>query len=309
MQAALFDRLDLRDITFFGQDWGGLVGCAWWRPRRPVLRVAVGTGLPTGDATPNEAFLRWRQFSASRRRSRSGDHQRRLHRRPLPEVVAAYDAPFPDDTYKAGARIFRRSCRRAWTTRPGRTNWPWEVLRAWTKPWLCTFSDGPGDQGRPAGVHRHRPGAEGQPTSPSGRRPLPSGGPRPRQAGCWSTSSPPPAESRPEPSPPAVLVPPAPPMSGSAPWKREPRKSGVTRAHGLGIRSGGTSLRHAGRAGLDSEMYTSKIQVCVRMPGTPISTTASPSSAADRSSTCWTSCSRDPTASAWPPTSGVVPAS
>ena len=59
MQELLFDRLDLDGITFFGQDWGGLVGLRLVaaRPER-FDRVAIGnTGLPTGDATPSEAFM------------------------------------------------------------------------------------------------------------------------------------------------------------------------------------------------------------------------------------------------------------
>ena len=60
-----------------------------------------------------------------------------------PEVVAAYDAPFPDETYKAAARIFP-------ALYPDGENDPsniankkaWEILEGFTKPFLCAFSDG-----------------------------------------------------------------------------------------------------------------------------------------------------------------------
>ena len=70
--------------------------------------VAANTGLPTGDRPLTDAFLAWQKFSQESPEFPIGAHrQRRLRRRRSPdEVVAAYDAPFPDDSYKAGARIF-----------------------------------------------------------------------------------------------------------------------------------------------------------------------------------------------------------
>ena len=109
MRQLLFDRLDLRDITFFGQDWGGLVGLRLVAadPDR-FARVVIGnTGLPTGHGPASEAFLAWQKFSQEADdfpigRIVTGGCTTELS----PEVVAAYDAPFPDDSYKAGARIF-----------------------------------------------------------------------------------------------------------------------------------------------------------------------------------------------------------
>ncbi|MEZ5298865.1 MAG: haloalkane dehalogenase [Ilumatobacteraceae bacterium] len=65
MSSLVFDHLDLTDATFFGQDWGGLIGLRLVaaQPER-FARVAIGnTGLPTGDQRPSEAFLNWQQFS------------------------------------------------------------------------------------------------------------------------------------------------------------------------------------------------------------------------------------------------------
>ena len=70
MEQLLVEQLDLRDVTFFGQDWGGLVGLriVAAHPDR-FARVVVGnTGLPTGHGKPSEAFLAWQQFAATAER-------------------------------------------------------------------------------------------------------------------------------------------------------------------------------------------------------------------------------------------------
>lgn len=81
------------------------------------------------------------------------------------DEVAAYDAPFPDDTYKSGARIFPSFV-------PVDETFPevaenraaWEALRTFTKPWLCTFSDkDPITAGGDALFLREVPGTAGQP--------------------------------------------------------------------------------------------------------------------------------------------------
>ena len=146
MSELVFDRLDLRGITFFGQDWGSLVGLRLVaaEPDR-FARVVIGNGgLPTGDRPPNKAFLAWQNFAAtSEDFPIGGIIAGGCASRPSDDVIAAYDAPFPDDTYKAGARIFP-------TLVPTSPDDPahdanvkaWETLRAFDKPFLCTFSDG-----------------------------------------------------------------------------------------------------------------------------------------------------------------------
>ena len=168
MKEAMFDRLDLRHATFFGQDWGGLVGLRLVAAEPDRFdRVVVGnTGLPTGDATPNEAFLNWRRFSRESPAFPIGGIVNGGCTTDLaPEVIAAYDAPFPDDTYKAGARIFPSLV-------PAGTDDPeheaqraaWEVLGAFTKPWLCAFSDrDPVTAGGERAFLRGVPGTAGQP--------------------------------------------------------------------------------------------------------------------------------------------------
>ena len=167
MQAALFEQLDLRDITFFGQDWGGLVGLRLVaaEPDR-FARVVVGnTGLPTGDATPNDAFLAWRKFSRESEHFPIGGIINGGCATDLsPEVIAAYDAPFPDDTYKAGARIFP-SLVPASPDDPAHDDQvaAWNVIGAFHRPWLCAFSDrDPVTKGGERAFLRSVPGAEGR---------------------------------------------------------------------------------------------------------------------------------------------------
>jgi haloalkane dehalogenase len=106
---ALFDVLDLRNITLVVQDWGALIGLrlAAEHPDRFRLIVVANGGLPTGDQTLPEAFLRWQRFAQTARAFDAGRVvQNGCATMLSPEVVAAYNAPFPDDSYKEGARIF-----------------------------------------------------------------------------------------------------------------------------------------------------------------------------------------------------------
>ncbi len=146
MTEALFGRIGLRDITFFGQDWGGLVGLRLLaaEPDRFARAVVANTGLPTGDATPTEAFLAWQTFARESENFPiggivSGGCANRLS----PDVVAAYDAPFPDDSYKAGARAFPALVPTSPDDPAHEANTAaWEVLAAFDRPFLCAFSDG-----------------------------------------------------------------------------------------------------------------------------------------------------------------------
>ncbi|MEZ5260027.1 MAG: haloalkane dehalogenase [Ilumatobacteraceae bacterium] len=145
MSSLVFDHLDLTDATFFGQDWGGLVGLRLVAsaPQR-YARVAVGnTGLPTGHGPASDAFLAWQKFSQETEVFPVGMIINGGCTTDLsPEVIAGYDAPFPDDTYKAGARIFPSLV----PTSPDDPAAPdqaaaWEVLSSFDRPFLCCFSD------------------------------------------------------------------------------------------------------------------------------------------------------------------------
>jgi haloalkane dehalogenase len=168
MIEAMFDRLDLTDITFFGQDWGGLVGLRLVAaaPER-FARVVVGnTGLPTGEATPSEAFLAWQNFSQTSPQFPIGMIVNGGSATDLSaDVIAAYDAPFPDDDYKAGARIFP-SLVPTGVDDPAHHDQvaAWAVLSTFDRPWLCTFSDkDPVSAGGAKVFLRSVPGCDGQP--------------------------------------------------------------------------------------------------------------------------------------------------
>jgi haloalkane dehalogenase len=107
--AALVEKLDLRAITLVCQDWGGLIGLriAAERPARFARCVAANTGLPTGEGPIGDAFMAWRKFSQETPTFPVGQIiQGGCATQLSAEVVAAYDAPFPDERYKAGARQF-----------------------------------------------------------------------------------------------------------------------------------------------------------------------------------------------------------
>ena len=168
MSSLVFDVLDLSSITFFGQDWGGLIGLrlVTAQPDR-FERVAIGnTGLPDGSASPSDAFLQWQQFSQTATEFPIGAIVNGGTTTDLsPEVVAAYDAPFPDDSYKAGARIWPSHV----PTSPDDPEAPanraaWEVLEQFDKPFLCCFSDSdPVTAGGDRVFLRRVPGTQGQP--------------------------------------------------------------------------------------------------------------------------------------------------
>lgn len=145
MAAVLFDELDLGDITFFGQDWGGLVGLRLLatEPDRYRAVVLSNTGLPTGDQTVTPAFEQWREFSRSSPRFEIGRIIQNGTVRTLTDAeVASYDAPFPDDSYKAGARIFP-SLVPATPDDPAAADQraAWESLGRLEIPVLCAWSD------------------------------------------------------------------------------------------------------------------------------------------------------------------------
>jgi haloalkane dehalogenase len=160
--------LDLRDATLVCQDWGGLIGLRLVaeHPERFARVVAANTFLPTGDTDLGPAFHAWREYSQTTPNFHVGGIVKggcvtELSR----EVIAAYDAPFPDDTYKAGARQFPTLVPSAPDDPAAPANRAaWEVLRRWTKPFLTAFSDSdPVTAGGDRIFQRDIPGATGQP--------------------------------------------------------------------------------------------------------------------------------------------------
>lgn len=163
-----FEQMDVSDVTFFGQDWGGLVGLRLVTalPDRFARLFVANTGLPTGDQKMSEAFLRWRAFSQKVDKFPIGPMIQGATATELPdEVIAAYDAPFPDERYKAGARIFPALVPTTPDDPEAQNNREaWRVLMQWEKPLITLFSDGdPITKGGERPFQKLVPGAKGQP--------------------------------------------------------------------------------------------------------------------------------------------------
>lgn len=165
---AVVEQLGLTRITLVGQDWGGLVGLrlAAEDDGRFARFVAANTFLPTGDRHPGDAFLAWQKFSQETETFPVGRIVNGGCTTDLPpEVVAAYDAPFPDETYKEGARQFPLLVPTAPddpAAEPNRR--AWEVLRRWDKPFVTAFSDSdPITAGADRVLQSEIPGAGGRP--------------------------------------------------------------------------------------------------------------------------------------------------
>ena len=166
--AGVLEALDLQGTTLFCQDWGGLLGLRLVaeQPERFARVVAANTGLPTGDEKVSEAFLAWQAFSQKTEVLPVGRIIQSGCARPVAaDVVAAYEAPFPDETYKAGARQFPLLV----PTRPDdpaseANRAAWRSLERFEKPFLTAFSDSdPVTKGAERPMHKRIPGAAGQP--------------------------------------------------------------------------------------------------------------------------------------------------
>jgi len=107
MRTLAFDVLDLQRVTLVGQDWGGLIGLrlAAEHPDRFARVVVANTGLPTGDLPMPDVWWRFREAIQGLPEIQVGRFVDAGCLRPMTEAVrAAYDAPFPDDTYCAAPR-------------------------------------------------------------------------------------------------------------------------------------------------------------------------------------------------------------
>jgi haloalkane dehalogenase len=146
VRALCFDTLALSGVTLVGQDWGGLIGLRLVaeQPDRFARVVAANTGLPTGDQQMPEV---WWAFRRAVEKAPSLDIGRFIAsgcRRGLSDSSrAAYEAPFPDETYQAGPRampLLVPTSPDDPATLPNRA--AWQALTALEIPFLTAFSDG-----------------------------------------------------------------------------------------------------------------------------------------------------------------------
>ena len=162
------ESLDLRNITLVCQDWGSLIGLrlAAENERRFDRIVLANGGLPTGDQNMPMVFRIWRAFARYSPWFPIGRIvQAGTVSNLSPEIIAAYDAPFPNSSYKAGARAFPRLV----PTTPDDPAAPanraaWDIFRQWQKPFLTSFSDrDPITRGLDKAIVDRVPGAKDQP--------------------------------------------------------------------------------------------------------------------------------------------------
>ena len=166
--ASWLERLELRDVTLFVQDWGSLIGLRIAAEQSDrIARIVVANGfLPTAQRRTAPAFYAWRAFARYSPVLPAGRLVAfaTVHKVPA-EVRAGYDAPFPGKTYQAGARAFPLLV----PTSPADPAVPanraaWEALGRWEKPFLAVFGARDpilGKADRP--LIDHVPGAAGQP--------------------------------------------------------------------------------------------------------------------------------------------------
>ena len=164
---SLLDQLKLSDVTLVCQDWGGLIGLRLVAENPALFArvVAANTMLPTGDHNPGEAFKSWQQYSQQVPEFPTGAIINRATTTELSQAVLdAYDAPFPDESYKEGARQFPLLV----PTTPNdpaadKNRAAWAVLMKWNKPFLTAFSDSdPITKGGDKVLQKLIPGTHGQ---------------------------------------------------------------------------------------------------------------------------------------------------
>lgn len=160
-------QLELKDITLVCQDWGGLLGLRLVAEHTDLFArvLAANTMLPTGDHAAGEAFMNWQKFSQEVEVFPvAGIIKGSAVTTLSDEVLAAYNAPFPDETYKAGARQFPLLVPTTTDNPETKANrQAWEVLQQYTKPFITAFSDSdPVTAGGDKIMQKLIPGCQGQ---------------------------------------------------------------------------------------------------------------------------------------------------
>ena len=161
-----FNQVVKEPATLFCQDWGGLLGLRMVAdmPTRFAGVMASNTGLPTGDVKPTEAFTRWRRFSQDVEEFPTSTVINNGTLSGIDEhALAAYDAPFPDESYKMGARMFPLLVPTEPDSPDSQANRnAWQSLKQFNKPFMTAFSDGdPVTAGGEKYLQKQIPGCKG----------------------------------------------------------------------------------------------------------------------------------------------------
>jgi haloalkane dehalogenase len=165
MQSVLH-ALSLPPVTLLCHDWGGLIGLRLVAadPERFLRVLAVNTSLPTGDGKAPDAFLAWQSSVRSASSFSAASVVAGACEQPLPaEVLAAYDAPFPDPSHQAAIRrlpLLVPTSPEDPASAPNRR--AWQALARFTRPFLTIFGDrDPFTRGSERAFQRRIPGAAG----------------------------------------------------------------------------------------------------------------------------------------------------
>ena len=164
---AFLQALELRDVTGYLFDWGGFFGLRIAAEHPEVFGriVLSNTNLPTGRGSGTEWFVRWREQQFALPEFPQGEmvNDGVVHKL-SPEVIAAYDAPYPDESFKTGPRRFPMILPILPDDPAAIANaGAWEVLGQWDKPVLTLYTASFAGTGMgPEKVIAHLPGARGQ---------------------------------------------------------------------------------------------------------------------------------------------------
>ncbi len=161
------DGMMLQDINAYLFDWGGFFGLriAGERPEF-FSRIALSnTNLPHGDARGRDWFIKWRAEQFAMPRFPQGEMVNEgAHFKLSPETIAAFDAPYPDESYKTGPRRFPMILPISADDPASPANaQAWKQLGKWQKPVLTLFSAAfEGSAMGPERLIEHIPGCRNQ---------------------------------------------------------------------------------------------------------------------------------------------------
>ncbi|MDH3509298.1 MAG: haloalkane dehalogenase [Gammaproteobacteria bacterium] len=164
---AFFHAVQLDGATAYLFDWGGFFGLRIAAEHPDFFnRIALShTQLPTGHPAGREWFIKWRAEQFALPAFPQGEMVNSGVKHQLsPETIAAFDAPYLDESYKTGPRRFPMILPISPDDPAAETNQAaWRILASWDKPVLTLFSaDFTGSAMGPAKILNHIPGTRGQ---------------------------------------------------------------------------------------------------------------------------------------------------
>ncbi len=159
--------MQFADITAYMFDWGGYFGLriAAEHPEYFGRIVLTNTQLPKGDTQGAEWFINWRTQQFSLPKFPQGEMVNEgVTRKLAPEIIAAFDAPYPDESFKAAPRRFPMILPITPDDPAAPANQAaWQTLGKWEKPVLTLFTSSfAGTAMGPESIQDHLPGARGQ---------------------------------------------------------------------------------------------------------------------------------------------------